>query len=111
MSEEIETTVKTADGITVSLSSWDNGAWISVVQRHFDFHTAFTREEAQALMNGLQAILAKEDAIVTEYVCPPIPVRDMDWQATRKDYDEGDPIGRGATKQDAINNLLEMEGK
>jgi len=63
MSEEIEITVKTADGVTVSLSSWDdNGAWISVVQRNFNFHTALTREEAQALMNGLQAILAKETA-------------------------------------------------
>ena len=49
------------------------------------------------------------DKIETEYVCPPIPVRGMDWQATRKGYDEGDLIGRGASEQDAINDLLEQE--
>jgi hypothetical protein len=49
--------------------------------------------------------------IITSFLNPPIPVRSMDWQATRKGYDEGDLIGRGATEQDAINDLLEQEGE
>ena len=51
------------------------------------------------------------DEIETAFICPPIPLRGMDWQATRKGYDEGDLIGRGATKQEAIDNLLEQEGE
>ena len=51
------------------------------------------------------------DEIITSFLNPPIPVRSMDWQATRKGYDEGDLIGRGATEQDAINDLLEQEGE
>lgn len=48
--------------------------------------------------------------IVTDHVCPPIPVRDMDWSAIDADtYDgEGCPIGRGATEQEAIADLLEQ---
>lgn len=40
---------------------------------------------------------------------PPIPDRSMDWSATRKDYDQGDPIGRGATPVIALADLLEQE--
>lgn len=49
------------------------------------------------------------DEIETAFIYPPIPLRGMDWQATRKGYDEGDLIGRGATKQEAIDHLLEQE--
>ena len=42
------------------------------------------------------------DEIETALIYPPIPVRGMD---------EGDLIGRGATKQEAIDNLLEQEGE
>lgn len=51
------------------------------------------------------------DEIETAFIYPPIPLRGMDWQATRKGYDEGDLIGRGATKQEAIDHLLEQEGE
>ena len=73
-------------------------------------------EDGRYVTQGMQVCAAvaealDQDAIITEYVCPPIPVHDMDWQATRKGYDEGDPIGRGSTKQDAINDLLDMENK
>jgi len=47
--------------------------------------------------------------IITNYVCPPIPVRRYDWEAYREGYDEGDPIGQGETEEDAINELLDME--
>lgn len=43
--------------------------------------------------------------VVTKFDPPPIPVRNCDWQATYEDYDLGDPIGLGATEQDAINDL------
>lgn len=47
--------------------------------------------------------------ITTSHDCPPIPVRDYDWSASREDWDEGDLIGYGRTEQEAINDLLEKE--
>lgn len=53
--------------------------------------------------------------IHTSFDYPPIPIRSMDWSAVTDDYDcdcdEGgyfsrDPVGRGATEQEAIDNLL-----
>lgn len=44
--------------------------------------------------------------IITRNVCPPIPVRCFDWEAVTDDYDEGEPIGRGATEQEAIDDLI-----
>lgn len=46
--------------------------------------------------------------IITEYVNPPIPIRYCDWSAVTDDYEPGDPIGRGETEQEAINDLLEQ---
>jgi hypothetical protein len=56
--------------------------------------------------------------IVTKYDPPPIPTRKYDWTATFEDYDAdydgymcayyGDPIGEGATEQEAIDNLLDQ---
>lgn len=45
--------------------------------------------------------------ITTSYVCPPIPVREFDWQAVTDDYEPDAPIGYGATEQQAIDDLLE----
>ena len=47
--------------------------------------------------------------IKTTHEFPPIPIRDYDWSAIRKGYDEGDLIGYGRTEQDAINDLLRQE--
>jgi len=47
--------------------------------------------------------------ITTSHDCPPIPVRDYDWSASREDWDEGDLIGYGRTEQEAIDDLLERE--
>jgi hypothetical protein len=47
--------------------------------------------------------------IITEFIYPPIPIRRYDWSAVREGYDEGDHVGWGATEQEAINELLEME--
>ena len=55
--------------------------------------------------------------IHTTHEYPPIPVRDMDWSAVTDDYEaesdsEGSwsthPVGRGATEQEAINDLLDQ---
>ena len=44
--------------------------------------------------------------IITSYVCPPIPIRHLDWCAY---YDPEDkPYGWGATEQQAIDNLIEQ---
>lgn len=48
--------------------------------------------------------------IITDYDPPPIPLRQWDFNARREDSDEGDPIGYGATEDDAIAALLELEG-
>tara|TARA_R110002126_G_scaffold226772_8_gene371474 strand:+ start:603 stop:791 length:189 start_codon:yes stop_codon:yes gene_type:complete len=61
MSEEIETVVKTSTGISISVSEWDGGgAWVSITQRHFNFSTQLTRDEAQKLVAGLQAALGEK---------------------------------------------------
>ena len=44
--------------------------------------------------------------IETSFVYPPIPIRTCDWQATFDNYEPGDPIGWGATEQEAIEDLL-----
>lgn len=46
--------------------------------------------------------------IRTDFIYPPIPIRDFDWQAVDSDtYDgEGCPIGFGKTEQEAIDDLL-----
>jgi len=43
--------------------------------------------------------------IITEFVYPPIPSRDFDWQAVVDGYEPGDPIGRGPTEDEAILDL------
>ena len=46
--------------------------------------------------------------IRTEFVYPPIPLRQFDWSAVDDDTYDGDgcPIGRGATEAEAISDLL-----
>lgn len=53
--------------------------------------------------------MANEPKIITEFVHPPIPIRSHDWAARRENSDEGDPIGWGATEQDAIDDLMNLE--
>ena len=48
-------------------------------------------------------------SIRTQHMPPPIPDRRYDWSAVRDGYDAGDPIGRGATEQQAIDDLIEQE--
>ena len=46
--------------------------------------------------------------IETTFVNPPVPSRAFDWAATFEGYDEGGPIGRGATEAAAIEDLVEQ---
>ena len=56
--------------------------------------------------------------IRTEFEYPPIPMRNMDWSAIDEDTYDVDcdqdgffstsPVGRGATEQEAIADLLEQ---
>jgi hypothetical protein len=49
--------------------------------------------------------------IITEYVHPPIPIRQWDWSAKRDGDDEGGRVGYGATEQDAIDDLHNQEAE
>lgn len=46
--------------------------------------------------------------IITEHVRPPIPDRNCDWSAVTDNYEPGCPIGRGATEEAAIADLVEQ---
>lgn len=71
-------------------------------------------ELGRACMAPLNPPHHKGKRIVTHNVYPPIPIRQFDWSATLDGYDEGDPIGWGATEAEAIadlrEQLAEMEG-
>ena len=50
--------------------------------------------------------------ILTEYVFPPIPLRDFDWSAVTDNYEPGCPIGYGRTEEEAIADLMaEIEAR
>lgn len=49
--------------------------------------------------------------IITNYDCPAISIRDYDWSAIRANYEPGDLIGHGKTKQDAVIDLLTKENE
>ena len=62
MNNEIETSIKTEDGVRVSIDQWDDGgAWLHLQGCHSTMSSVLTRDEAQQLLAGLQAILAKEE--------------------------------------------------
>lgn len=42
------------------------------------------------------------------YWAKPIPLRQFDWEATEDDYEGGDPIGFGATCEEAIADLQQL---
>jgi len=48
--------------------------------------------------------------IVTDQSCPPIPYRGYDWSATYDDYQPGDVIGWGFTREQAIADLKSEAG-
>lgn len=44
--------------------------------------------------------------ILTNFVHPPIPLRNRDWRAVRYGFEEEGPYGWGVTESDAIEDLL-----
>ena len=61
MTKEVELSIKTEHGVRVSISEWDDGgAWLHLQGRNASMSSVLTRDEAQQLLAGLQAILAKE---------------------------------------------------
>ena len=47
--------------------------------------------------------------IITSYDPPPIPIRNFDWSAHRDGYEPGEPIGWGATEEEALADLAMQE--
>jgi hypothetical protein len=60
MTNEIETIVSTQEGAKISVSDWDDGAWLHLQVRGGSAYATLTRSEAQQLLAGLQLILAQE---------------------------------------------------
>lgn len=48
----------------------------------------------------------QKHTIQTDFIHPPIPTRDHDWQAFFDGYEPGDFIGHGKTEVDAIIDLI-----
>lgn len=44
--------------------------------------------------------------ITTSHVCPPIPDRSHDWQASVVDYEDDSPKGHGRTELSALVDLI-----
>jgi hypothetical protein len=64
--------------------------------------------EEDALMNTPLKTPPIRERIVTHYWLKPIPVRSFDWSAVGDSYEPEDPIGYGATEEEAVNDLLEQ---
>jgi hypothetical protein len=63
MTEEIEAIITTEDGIRIVATDWDyGGAWLNLRTNGASMSAVLTRAEAERLVVGLQAILAKEAA-------------------------------------------------
>ena len=60
---EVETTIYTVDSVRISVDQWDDGGvWLSLQGRGASMHCTLTRAEAEQMLKGLQAVLAKEVA-------------------------------------------------
>lgn len=61
MNNEININIHTQDDSYVNVSEWDDGGvWLKIGVRHGGAYTTLNRVEAEKLLEGLQAILAKE---------------------------------------------------
>ena len=59
--KDITVTVYTETDYRIHIDEWDNGGvWFSLRNDRASIHTPLTRKEAQQMLAGLQAILAKE---------------------------------------------------
>ena len=56
-STEIETIIRTEEGVRLSVDSFDEGVWLGLQMRNGSAHVVLTRNEAEQVLAGLQAIL------------------------------------------------------
>lgn len=56
----------------------------------------------------LEPDLLAAPSIRTYHDPKPIPCRDFDWEAVTDSYEGGDPIGFGATEDEALRDLREQ---
>ena len=66
-----------------------------------------TREE----MDRFFMLQAEDAEIITRYDPQPSHIRLCDWSAITESYEGGDPIGYGATEQEAIDDLHHLLGE
>jgi len=61
MKKDIQTTIYTKEEVRISVDEWDDGgAWLGLQQQGSSAYAVLTRDEAEQMLKGLQAILAKE---------------------------------------------------
>jgi len=59
--KDIQTTIYTESNVRVFVDEWDDGGvWLAIHTERSNLHTPLTRKEAEQMLKGLQAILAKE---------------------------------------------------
>lgn len=59
--KDIETTIYTEEEVRISVDEWnEGGVWLGLQGRGSSMHCTLTRAEAEQMLAGLQAILAKE---------------------------------------------------
>ena len=59
--KDIETTIYLENEVRLHVDEWDDGGvWLSLQNRAASMRTTLTRAEAEKMLAGLQAILAKE---------------------------------------------------
>jgi hypothetical protein len=46
--------------------------------------------------------------VITQHICPPIPVRCADWAAWFDGKEEDGPCGLGSTKEEALQDLFDQ---
>jgi hypothetical protein len=58
---DIITTIYTENDVRISVDEWDDGGvWLSLQRTGSSMHCTLSRSEAEQMLKGLQAILAKE---------------------------------------------------
>lgn len=61
MSKDIQTTIYTEGNVRVHVDEWDDGGvWLSLQAHGSSQYVVLSRKEAEQMLQGLQAILAKE---------------------------------------------------
>ena len=63
------------------------------------------RAAAKAELRRFTSVPAFGDLYEVTQVLPPIPTGRFDWRATKRDYEPGDAIGTGPTRDAAIADL------